>query len=515
MNFVNPYIFAPPIDLSTNTEIGGVAATISTPALLATKLGIDVSRITNFSTVGSDIKCRITGSYSLSSYFSGGVNSETTYYDDNDGLVYQNGYVRYYPNTYRIYTPNLVSFLSGYYGRDCPLLKLAYFPYITSISNSQFYESNCDVFYIPRVTILGPTTGDNSVFNGLFFNDAAAKTIYCHPSLATNNSGAPDGDIAYAISIGATVRYVTNFTAPNPVTTLASGTIYNTAIQLNFTAPTGSTNAIDYYELYINDVLQTKKILTSGEYITGLTPSTSYNFTLIAVDIFYNKSVVSNSLSVSTNTTPYYQQEKMISSYQMENNVNDSIGSNNGIATSITYASGLVGQAAVFNGSSSKIANTVFLGYDSFTIIAIIKTSSTADKIIFSNRNSSTGNTIIALAINSGKLYSRIRSSAGTGITYLESTRTVNNNVNRFVAVTFNKTTGLQSNYIDGTFENSITYSGGSFSGLNVSSIGVGEPALNYGFWSGNIDEVVVFNTDLTASQIADVNTKLQAGNHL
>jgi len=51
---------------AVNTYIGGVSATINTPALLASTLGISASRIKLFSTIGSDIQCAIIGgSYSI------------------------------------------------------------------------------------------------------------------------------------------------------------------------------------------------------------------------------------------------------------------------------------------------------------------------------------------------------------------------------------------------------------------------------------------------------------------
>lgn len=258
----------------TNTEIGGVASTISTPALLATKLGIDVSRITNFTIVGSDVKCKITGSYAM------GLNSfendsNTTYFDDIDGLVTNASY-----RSFRAI--DIVSSTKLFR----VLLKNA-----TTIDTQSFqYRSNC-IIYIPSATSLvsDPLLGTNG------------SIIYCNPYLATNNGGSPDSSIVSAISSGATVRYVTNFTAPNPVTTLAAGTVYNTVIQLNFTPPS-STNAIDYYECYANGILK-NRITASGQYITGLTPSTSYNITLKAVDIFYNKSVVSNTITQSTTSS--------------------------------------------------------------------------------------------------------------------------------------------------------------------------------------------------------------------
>jgi hypothetical protein len=44
-----------------------------------------------------------------------------------------------------------------------------------------------------------------------------------------------------------------------------------------------------------------------------------------------------------------------ISYWNFDSNTNDSIGSNNGIATSISYISGLIGNAADFNGISSRV----------------------------------------------------------------------------------------------------------------------------------------------------------------
>lgn len=295
MNLVNSYIFAPPVDLSTNTEIGGVSATISTPALLASKLGISVGAISNFTIVGSDIKCRITGSYAIPATAFSYIGTPCTYYTDTDKLVNYVSAAAFYltgvagecnfenattVENDALRTTNFTKFL----------LKNA-----TSIGNNCFHSSNkSDEYYIPNCTSLGSTAGNNDVFQGMKFG----AIIYANPALATNNGGAPDGDIAYAITQGATIRYVTNFTVPSSITTLAAGNIYNTAVQLNFTPPS-STNTIEYYEVYANGVKK-NNITASGQYITGLSASTSYNFTVVAVDIFYNKSVVSNTLSVTT-----------------------------------------------------------------------------------------------------------------------------------------------------------------------------------------------------------------------
>jgi len=82
-----------------NTYIGGVSGTISTASALATKLGISVGRISNFTIVGSDIKCKITGgSYvmSLSVFFE---DTSLTYYRDIDNLVSTITYHNFNANT--------------------------------------------------------------------------------------------------------------------------------------------------------------------------------------------------------------------------------------------------------------------------------------------------------------------------------------------------------------------------------------------------------------------------------
>lgn len=48
----------------------------------------------------------------------------------------------------------------------------------------------------------------------------------------------------------------------------------------------------------------------------------------------------------------------LVAWYKLDGNANDSAGTNNGTPTSVTYTTGIVWDAAVFNGSSSKILIT-------------------------------------------------------------------------------------------------------------------------------------------------------------
>lgn len=111
MNLVNPYMFAVP----ANTFIGGVSATINTPALVATRLGVSVARIKSFKIVGANIEFAVTGgTYSIPANAFSGITS-LTYYNDADGLVTSTNagsFVGATGATYYIF-PNLTSINSG------------------------------------------------------------------------------------------------------------------------------------------------------------------------------------------------------------------------------------------------------------------------------------------------------------------------------------------------------------------------------------------------------------------
>jgi len=327
----------------TNTEIGGVASTISTPALLASKLGILESRITNFSIVGSDIKCKITGNYNMPSYAFLSDTSLTFFKDIEGKCTYQ----------------GLSSF------KDTVNCGELYFPGVLEIEsltgNYSFSGDGLKKMYYPACIKWGSTNGVNDVFSPTF---TAIKNIYVHPSMATINAGVLEGDLAYAVTKNANIVYVTNFTPPNPVTTLASGTVYNTAIQLNFTTPIGSANSIEHYECYANGVRK-NNITSSGQFIAGLSTSTSYNITIISVDIFLNRSVVSNVLVASTNTASAVPTTGLISYYKLNETsgitASDSFGSADLTNTGVTINQiGKVGQAYQTTGSSQKLQNNSF-----------------------------------------------------------------------------------------------------------------------------------------------------------
>jgi len=266
-------------DKTPNTFIGGVASTINTPALLATKLGIDVSRITNFSIVGSDIKCRITGSYAIPNA-SFRNNTSITYFNDVEGLVTSLGYTCFYRAKSLIYVSFKNATSIGYqcFDGDTVYMELRY-------------------IYMPLLTTCGNTSGYDTVFR-----KCIDTIVYVNPSLATNNGGLPDGDLTNTTTQNLAVRYVSSFALPSAITNLSSLTSYNTAISLSFTPPS-SANAIEFYDVYVNGILNSTH--KSNPFAVGLSPSTSYNITVYVRDVYNNKSLVSNSISQSTTNYSY------------------------------------------------------------------------------------------------------------------------------------------------------------------------------------------------------------------
>jgi hypothetical protein len=479
-----------------NTFIGGVSATISTPALLAGRLinypsggAFSISNIKNFKIIGSDIECTIVAPYRIISY--GMYFTSLTKYIDSDNMCKAFG-----TSTNPVFgsTPLLTELkLEGVISIDnCSQefnnvpLKFYNFKSLTQINSTYcLYIPNGYDLYIPNCTIFGYTTGNDFVITS-----RVPRIIYCHPSLATCNSGSPDGDLAIAIAAGTIVRYVTNFTAPSAVTDLSSGTIYNTAIQLNFTPPS-STNAIDYYELYNNGVF-VKNITASGQYITGLTPSTNYNITLIAVDVFYNKSVVSNSLSVSTNTTSAVPTTGLVSYYKLDSNSNDSYGSNNGTDTSVSYVSGKISNAGSYNGTTSKtvIGNPANLQLSTGSISCWIKTigAGSSDRFLFGKPFA------YAIYIRNGVVtvysWGTPSGSKSTGIN-------INDGLWHNIVYVFESGTALNYVYVDGVLRLTTSMSVSAQSDPAT----IGDSNYNQPI-NALIDEASIYNTKLTQTQI-------------
>jgi len=303
MSSFNPAYFYESGKNRINTYIGGIGASASTKELLATRLGISSTRISNFGIIDNNVQCRISGSYSLpSTSFS--YDTNVTYYLDKAGLISNLSAQHQFRGAINFngeLIMNGASALIEPYSNRFGYLNRVICKNATSLVGAAFYNGDVpylrQTFYFPNVINMGENALSNSVFYGIQRN----SYIYAHPSMATNNSGGPDGDLAYATTTaGAIVRYVTDFTLPNPISDLSVGAINSTSVELLFTEPY-ATNIIDYYDVYINGTYNCS--CKPGQvYAQGLNPNTAYEIVAYAVDMLFNRSI-SNAVYATTSST--------------------------------------------------------------------------------------------------------------------------------------------------------------------------------------------------------------------
>ena len=206
--FINSFYF---YGGAANTFIGGVSGVINTPALLAAKLqnypsgtAFDVSKIFGFTIVGSDIECYIGVDYQL-----GATNVSMTSYIDNGNYCKEIiGSFRHFINLVNFKTEGVIKLSGLYIFRNCPSLNiLLSFPNCIICTNQTFYCDGNEPFnlYLPICTQYGASVG----YNKCIYLIRSGMKIYAHPSMATINGGAEEGDIAYGRNTrGATIIYV-------------------------------------------------------------------------------------------------------------------------------------------------------------------------------------------------------------------------------------------------------------------------------------------------------------------
>lgn len=204
----------------------------------------------------------------------------------------------------------------------------------------------------------------------------------------------------------------------------------------------------------------------------------------------------------------------LIHYYKLDNNVLDSVGGNIPINNSVTFTTGKQNNCGVFNPATpSYFYNTPILSYNSFTISMWIKTDMTGTGYLFANSFSGRARGVLMLVTN-GKLYTELYNAAIPSVSQLISAQNVNTNTWRHVAFTFDKSTGVFKNCVDGYAVRIGTHTHGDFSNNNISTIGVENDGLSAPF-SGNIDGIAIFNKALTDSELLNVFNIQNAGNDL
>lgn len=199
-------------------------------------------------------------------------------------------------------------------------------------------------------------------------------------------------------------------------------------------------------------------------------------------------------MSLTDNIIAYYKLD------ESSGNAADSVGSNTGTNTDVTYASGKINNAGTFNGSSGKIvlASQPVTGSPvtaSFT--CWFKTSSATRQGILTFGDSSTSKDCLQLYIYTDyKLHLDFTATGGPN-----TTGTVNDGNWHFAAISISS--GTATLYMDGSSIGTVG-SGDlkiSTSGTQFKHIGV-DPSGTPHYFNGQIDEVGVWSRALSSTEV-------------
>lgn len=282
---IKHYYFGSRRPYKHNTFVGNVAVYIPNRAIIAAKLGLNVSRIKNFEVVDKDIKFCVIGKYTLpQDTWSGSNGFGLTYFDDRYGMINELGVHPFREGSpvTSVTLPN-ATYLSRQFFQSDSLLRKIRLDKITTIQiNGNFYGVNNAKIYLPSLKIIGSPSFNDGLFNGV-----SSSIIYINEFMKTCNDGRPDLDLIGAIANGNRIVYVPNVIPPEPIDDILVTNITNTSVDISFTEPY-SLNGIEFYEIFLDDVYYSD-IYSNTSVVNGLSPDKPYKISVKGVDIYYNR----------------------------------------------------------------------------------------------------------------------------------------------------------------------------------------------------------------------------------
>ena len=195
--------------------------------------------------------------------------------------------------------------------------------------------------------------------------------------------------------------------------------------------------------------------------------------------------------------------------YYKMSDATDESGSYDGTPTSVNFnVQGKFGNAGSFNGSSSKIvlpASTVstILSNGSFAISVWFNTSTTGTRqFIFSAFQSS----YLMLEVTTGnQLKGTVSNSVGTNTDLTVSTTVTDGNWHHAV---FTGDNGSLALYLDnGTPQTSTSWNGSFYS--STGGVGIGIKMASSDYWNGSIDQLRIFDTEITAANVTTLHNEV------
>jgi len=283
-----------------------------------------------------------------------------------------------------------------------------------------------------------------------------------------------------------------------------SGTVQGAIGLLRLATPQYSSGSIDQVRVY-DTALNSTDIMALYEETAATANTAAFPSGQTAIATYTMDTSANGLLNTQDlNTVDYPSGAGCLALYEMNGNSNDTSGTYNGTPTNITYEGGAFDQAAVFNGSSSKITlpsfGNTFENNFSYSLWFTLDSSPSGG---ISNLVATQGDYYnYAIIRDSDKKVETRFEYPGGGSDVLKSTSTFTDyGTWHHLTITKSSTNGAAI-YIDGTLEASD-----ATATSNLSPMSSGNTLGVYGngsqYWlDGKIDQVRIFNTALTQSQV-------------
>ena len=218
--------------------------------------------------------------------------------------------------------------------------------------------------------------------------------------------------------------------------------------------------------------------------------------------------------------------ENFISYWKFDGNANDSVGTNNGTATNVTFPTGLIGNAADFNGTTSKVvvpdADNLSFGNGSndvdFSTIVLIKGDDFSNlPRIFTKINANLSGIEYTFSVINENYRSTLVDLSPTTTTVNTANDTIITTSQWLVLTsTYKASTKTLKVYVDNNVINTDLSSGGYVAMENsVSDLFIGnDPRFNNGnTLNGQMNALSFLNVELTPEQVSYAVNKLKVDN--
>lgn len=193
--------------------------------------------------------------------------------------------------------------------------------------------------------------------------------------------------------------------------------------------------------------------------------------------------------------------------YYMDNNVNDFGNNYNATVSGATLtSSGYINNSYDFDGINDYIIDLGLTGYNDFSVSLRFNADDVSSSILYQEREIGDSNPIVSLELSSGNVLAAFRSNTGSGLIQTSNPTIISTNTWYYVVLTFEASSGNFNISVNAGTPTSATYTGGSFSNIDRSVLGVSGSTLNTGLFNGRIDEVYIYDYILSSQQIQSIN---------